>query len=413
MSNFLRRAAIAGVCTTVVVAATARPPEPVKAPIFVVSLADGKTVGGPLRELKAEGSLIVGDGAALASGDWLSVRRDKLKLPPLPPEQQLLLFNGDRIPCDGMRLDGESLVFKHPDLADGKESRVPLAALAAFFLATPDNTDQPDTYRRTLAKATRTRDQVVLRNGDALEGVVNSLSAKTVAIEVDKKPVEVALDKVAAVALATDVMNTLKPKGAYVRVVLTGNGTRLSLTSATCTDGRTLEGKTAFGSTLRVPLERVAALDVYQGRAVYLSDLKPSKFAFTPYLGDGGLVWPLVADGSVANRDLRLGGSTYDKGIGLHSRSVVTYNLAGAYRRFECLVGLDDEAGKEGSARVRVLADGKPLDLGPDLELTARTGPLSINVSVAGAKELTLEVDFGTRGDVQGRVDWCDARLVK
>jgi hypothetical protein len=157
----------------------------------------------------------------------------------------------------------------------------------------------------------------------------------------------------------------------------------------------------------------VAALDVYQGGAVYLSDLKPDKFEFTSFLGDDGPVWPLVADGSVDNRDLRLGGSTYDKGLGLHSRSRVTYNLAGAYRRFESLVGIDDEAGRVGGARVRILTDGKPLDLGPGTELTPGTGPLVVGVSVAGVKELTLEVDFGKRGDVQGRVNWCDARLVK
>ena len=59
----------------------------------------------------------------------------------------------------------------------------------------------------------------------------------------------------------TDDVNKLKPKGVYGRVVLLGdaasNGTRLSLLSVTCGDGRTLEGKTVFGSTLRVPLDRL------------------------------------------------------------------------------------------------------------------------------------------------------------
>jgi hypothetical protein len=157
----------------------------------------------------------------------------------------------------------------------------------------------------------------------------------------------------------------------------------------------------------------VAALDLYQGRAVYLSDLKPARFEFTPYLGEAGPAWPLVPDGSVANRDLRLAGSTYDKGVGLHSKSRVTYTLAGAYKRFEALVGLDGESGREGSVRVSVLVDGKPLDIGSDRELTARTGPLTVGLSVVGAKELTLEVDFGEGADKQDHVNWCDARLVK
>jgi hypothetical protein len=391
-----------------------------KAPLpFIVATADGKSLTGPLRELKADWSLHTGDADEnhLSPGDWLALTRKDIKLPPNPSGPHLILLNGDRIPFDSIRLDGETLYFKHADLGDGKENRVPLTAVAVVWLAAPDNIDTPDRYRRLLARATRAHDRALLRNGDALEGMLNTLNGRTAEVEVDKKLVEVATDKLAAIALGTDIVNTLKPKGVYARVTLLGDtkthGTRLSLASAFCTDGRILEGKTVFGSTLRVPLDRVAALDVYQGRANYLSDMKPARFEFTPYLGDGGTVYPVVTDGSVANRDLRLGGSTYDKGIGLHSRSRLTYDLAGGYRRFEAVVGLDDETGRDGSVRIRVLGDGKPLDLGPDRELTAKSGPLTVSVGVAGVKELILEVDFGQHADVQDDVDWCAARLIK
>ena len=115
----------------------------------------------------------------------------------------------------------------------------------------------------------------------------------------------------------------------------------------------------------------------------------------------------------MAGLDLRLAGSTYDKGVGLHSHSRLTYAVPPGCRRFDALVGLDDRAGRQGSVRVRVLADGKPLDLGGDRELTADGGPLRVNVDVGGVKELTLEVDFGKGGPVQDHVDWADARFVK
>jgi hypothetical protein len=154
----------------------------------------------------------------------------------------------------------------------------------------------------------------------------------------------------------------------------------------------------------------VIALDAYQGKAVYLSDLNVSKYEFRPYL-DGA--WPLALDGNVAGHDLRLGGSAYDKGLGLHSHARATYRLPGSYRRFEALVGLDDRDGAGGRVRVRVLADGKPLDLGAGGELTARGGPLAVRVPVAGVRELTLEVEFGQNGDVQDVVNWAGARLVR
>jgi hypothetical protein len=154
----------------------------------------------------------------------------------------------------------------------------------------------------------------------------------------------------------------------------------------------------------------VAALDLRGGRAVYLSDLIPSKYEFRPYLDER---WPWSADASATGGDLRLGGSTYDKGLGLHSHSRLTYRLGGAYRHFEAVVGLDDSDGRRGSVRVRVLADGKPLDVGLKGELTRAGGPLAVRVPVADVKELTLEVEFGEGGPVQDVVNWGDARLIK
>jgi hypothetical protein len=387
-----------------------------RAPVFVVQTAAGTAPQGTLMELKADGLVRLdgADGPAIAGGDVLGIRRLNHPRPPLPSDRHLILANGDRIPADGVRLDGERLRFRHPDLAGGKDTELPLAALAVLWLNAPDNADDPEKVRRRLATESRTRDVALLRNGDVLEGALLALDEKRVEIEVEKKPVKVDLPQVAAVALGTELADSLRPPGPYTRVVLTGDerrhGTRLSLASATCADGNTLEGTTLFGAKLRVPLAAVAALNVYQGRAVYLSDLKPAKYEHTPYFG---VAWPFVADGSVAGRDLRLGGATHDKGLGLHSHSRLTYALGGAYQRFEAVVGLDDQTGREGSVRIKVLADGKPLDVGADKELTARTGPLAINVKVAGVKEMTLEVEFGENADVQDHVNWVDARLVK
>ncbi len=193
------------------------------------------------------------------------------------------------------------------------------------------------------------------------------------------------------------------------------NGCRLSVASAHADEQR-LSGKTLFGASFQLPLEQVIALDLFQSRAVYLSDLKPRSYQHSPYNG-GELRWPYVLDGNVDQLDLRLAGSTYDKGLGMHSQSRLTYDLAGGYRRFEALVGLDDQTGREGSARIKVLVDGKPQDIGGDKELTWRDGPRAVRVSVAGARELTLVVEFGQRGgtllDAQNHIDWADARLIK
>jgi hypothetical protein len=187
------------------------------------------------------------------------------------------------------------------------------------------------------------------------------------------------------------------------------NGSRLILTSAR-SDGQVLNAKTELGATIQVAVDEIAGLDWYQGRAIYLSDLKPSRYGHIPYLD---VHWPYRLDASVRGNPIRLAGSTYDKGIGMHSESRLTYDVSDGYHWFEALVGLDGETGKEGSVTIQVLVDGKPQDVGETEELTASNSPRSVRVPLTGAKELTLVVKFGRHGDVHDDVNWADARLIK
>jgi hypothetical protein len=187
------------------------------------------------------------------------------------------------------------------------------------------------------------------------------------------------------------------------------DGSRLSL-SAARQEGKVLSGQTLIGVPVRIPIIELVSLDMRQGRAVYLSDLKPRQYDYTSYLG---VKYPFVGDGSVAGRELRLAGSTYDKGLGLHSQGALTYDLGKGYRRFQAIVGLDDQTGRCGSVRIKVLVDGKPHDLGWDKELTLADGPRLVDLDVQGAKVLTLVVEFGRSGDVQDHVNWADARLIR
>jgi hypothetical protein len=386
-------------------------------PRFVVSTATG-SVEGTLKEMTADWSVLLdGDQPRIAGVELLSLRRAGRPLPPMPEGKHLILANGDRIPLERPRLVGERLRFRHPDLAAGKETELPLPAVAVLWLVAPDQADGPQPrqqLRYRLTHESRGKDQVVLRNGDIREGIFGGLDEQKAEIEVEKKQVAVNLDRVAYMTLSTELAESLKPKGPFARVVLSPDqdspGGRMSLLSATCTDGRTLQGTTVFGSKLSVPLTRVAALDVYQGKAVYLSDLKPRKYEHIPFLD---CRWPYVPDGSVTGCELRLGGSTFDKGLGMHSHSRLSYDLGGVYRRFEAAAGLDDQTGRKGSVRIKVWGDGKPLDIAPDRELTAANGPLAVSVSVAGVKELILEVEFGQAADVEDHVNWVNARLVK
>jgi hypothetical protein len=381
-------------------------------PIFRLDTA-GPALTGRLERLEADWSFRLA-GQRTDGGDVVALARPDTPPPDFPSGEQLLFANGDRVPVPPrvLRLEGERLSASFPTaLGVPEEASLPLSAVSVIWLTAPDGTDDPVLLRRRLLTGQRARDTVLLRNGDTLEGVLTGLDKNAVTLEVNRKPVSTVRAKVAAVALSTDLAATLRPRGRHGRLVL-ADGTRVSLAKAACADGATLTGTTLFDAAVCVPLGQVVSLSVFQGCAVYLSDLKPRRTLETRYLD---LTWPLVPDGSADGRDLRLGGGTYAKGLGMHGASRVTYDLGGGYRRFEALAGIDDQAGDEqtgrqGSARIRVLADGKVL---VDRPVSARTGPVAVRADVTGARELTLVVDFGKRGGVQDRVDWADARLVK
>jgi len=351
-----------------------------------------------------------GEGARIPGTEVLSVRRVDVPLPPLPTDNHLILANGDRIPFRDLRLIEEKFHFRHANLEDGKEASLPLSAVTLLWYIAPDKELDAEKLRRRLTASKRTRDTVCLRNGDIVAGILTSLDADNAVVEVDKRRVTVKTPQLAYIAFNTELADALRPKGTYARLILSdnrpGHGGRISFTSPSA-DETTLTGTTVFGARLRVPLADIAALEPQLGNFIYLSDLKESKYSFHPYLDS---IWPFTLDSNVAGHDLLLAGSTYDKGIGMHSQSRLTYRLSGAYRRFEAMAGLDDKDGRGGAVRLRVLAAGRTL---LDRTMTSRDGAVPVSLSVEGVRELTLEVDFGRNGNVRDVVNWADARLVR
>ncbi len=393
-------------------AVAARAEDEAKKPVFYVRTTRGDLVKGSWRQLKPDWSVRIGeaDGTLISGPQVLSVRRADVPLPPLPMENHLILANGDRIPFRNLRLIEEKFHFRHANLEDGKDTSLPLSAVAVLWHVAPDKDLDAEKLRRRLTASKRTRDTVCLRNGDIVAGILTSLDADNAVVEVDKRRVTVKTPQLAYIAFNTELADALRPKGTYARLILCdnrpGHGGRISFTSPSA-DETTLTGTTVFGARLRVPLLDIAALEPHLGNFIYLSDLKESKYSFHPYLDS---VWPFSLDGNVAGHDLLLAGSTYDKGIGMHSQSRLTYRLSGDYRRFEATVGLDDKDGRGGAVRLRVLAAGRTL---LDRIVTSRDGAIPISLSVEGVRELSLEVDFGKDGDVRDVVNWADARLVR
>jgi len=382
-------------------------------PTFHLRTVRGKEVSGPLVTLDAQGNLELGGKVRrkIAANDWLWLHRDRATLPELPRGAHLILADGARIPFRDVRLKGDDLLIRHPDLGDDPVA-IPLSAVKMLWRTSLEGEALAERTRRAWLSLRPTRDQLRLRNGDLMEGTLEALG-ETVSVERDRKTLSIAWSTLSAIVLSVDGLRP-PPGGPLIRAIILPSsrspGGRFTLRSAKC-EGAELVGQTSFGATLRVGLERLARLErlptAEQSLALPLSELPGRQYRYSPFLDEQ---MPLGVDATPRGRDLRLNGHTWERGLSMAVGGGVTLPLQGKYQRFEALVGLDDLEGATGRAKVVLLVDEKPVPLSPR-DLLGE--PIRITCDLKGAKSLTLRVEAAGRGPVCGIVNWVDAWLIR
>lgn len=150
------------------------------------------------------------------------------------------------------------------------------------------------------------------------------------------------------------------------------------------------------------------ALVVEGGRRVALSALSP---AHVEEAGAFGKTWTWRRDSNLEGGPMVLDGVTYTRGIAMHSRCVLRWQLAGAFERFTAVVGIADEVGQEGNCPVVVRGNGRVL-WSRD-RLTGRDPAERITCDLRGIDDLEISVDFGDRFDIGDRVTFAGAALIR
>ncbi len=134
------------------------------------------------------------------------------------------------------------------------------------------------------------------------------------------------------------------------------------------------------------------------------------------YFGDGAEpLYPFQRDRTVSGNFLVAGGRTHGKGLGVHSRSRLSFRVPAGFSRFYCLVAVDDEVK---SLALRADVDVKVLS--GDRELFAfqglGSGDAVVDIGVLEVSPgdlITLEVDYGKGMGLADRVDWLSAVFLK
>ncbi len=284
---------------------------------------------------------------------------------------------------------------------------VPYAHLAAVQYQRPgDCPDGDEAFRSALTSRQPGEDVLISCDGGevrSVRGVLESLGAEAGTFRHQDRTRTFQAAKLYGIVLAAQPGR--KPRPAALVTSTEGDVWPGEVLGA---EGPQLVLRTSFNATVTLDIDRLARVDFFSDRVTHLGDLTP-----TAAREEARLLTPsqFRKDRSAANTPLKLGGRTFERGVGVHAFSELTYDLGGAYQTFYAVVGIDDLVRPRGSVAVRVVGDGVTLyDSGA---FSGKDEPRTIRVEVSGVKQLVLVADCGDGLDLADLVDWADARLIK
>ena len=217
------------------------------------------------------------------------------------------------------------------------------------------------------------------------------------------------VDRVYGIVLATGVWDASGPAARReypVRVELVDGSTFTGRIERA--DGESIHVATSVNAAVVLDLDDIAALTITSDRVVYISNLKTVTQKIEGILHRP---WAPRFDKSAGGGPISLGGRVYERGLGVHSRTELTFAIDGVYEMFVATIGIDDSVRPRGSVVFRVAGDGRVLyDSGV---VTGKDEPVDIRVDVTDVRRLRLIVDFGEGLDLADHANWADARLLK
>lgn len=282
---------------------------------------------------------------------------------------------------------------------------VPFSALGAIRFATrPLDAVQAELSRR-LGNQEAGRDLLIAeREGRpvVLPGTLERITPEAWTFRIGDKSQTAPLDKAYAVVLSRPLTASAAPPA---EISLRSGGTLLGRIRSA--DARAFQIDAGALGTMNIPFDFVASITLRSGRIVHLADLEPATVTQRSYFD---LSWPPRKNCNVSGGPIRLEGRRYERGLGVHAYTSMTWQLAGEYEQYTATIGIDESVAPRGRAVFRVLCDGKAAyDSGP-IEQGQAT---RIKVDLTGVKTLTLECDPGDDLDISDHCNWAAARLVR
>lgn len=142
----------------------------------------------------------------------------------------------------------------------------------------------------------------------------------------------------------------------------------------------------------------------------YLSDIQPC--SSTNEWGPIEMDKSNGENGANDGTTLKIRGTSYQKGIGVHANSTIIYKLNKKYGQFISTIGIDDEilAATEGATVIFKVYKDNLLSY-TSATLNKNSLAVNLNIDVKGVNELKLEVNDAGDNQFADHADWANARL--
>jgi hypothetical protein len=352
----------------------------------------GEKIKGDLVDLNNKEIVLQVNGKPVATPVEVTLQLDfRAPVQPVGSYSQVELTDGSVLRCSKVEFKGKDAVLT---LVSGQVATVPMTLLSSVQREAND-VKLVAAWKELLGTTKRSYDVLVrkLESGKLIYGEGTFYDAGD-----DGKTIEFKLkDKDAKTALSVEAIHGI----VFSRVpdpnlpsrlceVLDTQGAKLYAKSAVLKDGK-VTVKTQCGAEVAFAPEALARLDYSKGKLTFLSDVEVARVKLVQ-TNEGSTLEFRRDRNPDGTGEIRIAGKKYDKGLAMHSRTEITFELEGEYREFKAVLGIDDNytQGNVDPVIVRVEGDGNELKT---FEVTAKGGAIPVNLNIKDVNKLRIIVD--------------------
>lgn len=376
--------------------------------------ADLQTLAGK----KVSGDLVGLDARAVVlrtpAGDVRIPAADVLILDLTVPEPPAVESHWDVELTDGSVLHAKELAIRGNQVALTMLPNVAVTApLAAVANAYRDAQDPKVRQQWQQFLARRGRLDVLVprpKDGGKFEGLDGALGDGTAAGDAIEFTPDAGGQKIAPkLARLQGLVFVRRGDGAAAPTLckVTDVARNLLVAADVASDGPKVTVTTVSGAKVEyAAAARLARVDFSKGKLSYLSDLDPTTVDES---STEDHVYHYARDKDLDGGQIRVAGVLYPKGLTLHSRTVLVYDVGGDYRAFRAVLGVDESVRTDSRVRVTVEGDGRELF---KAEVGRQDPPRPLTLDVQGVRLLRVTVASAFL-DLGNQVTLADAKVSK